>query len=155
MLVPALVLCLGLVASLACVHFRSRAPLALPKWLLAPITLMGLGVSVGIEGWASGQTLAAVCTVAATVASLVGEPTWWVRSSLVIMGWAWIACAVLIWLGGTFPSGSILSAMGSLGTGLLLHPARKQPMVTPHDPRQTSNNEWGTSSPFEAEVSDW
>lgn len=154
-LVAALVVCLGLTASLAWVHFWGGASWALPEWFLAPIALMGVGVFIGSEGWASGQTLAAVCTVAATVASLLGEPTWWVRSSLVVMGWAWIACAVLVWLGGMMPWGPILSAAGSLGTGLLLRPARERLVVTPNYPQESGNDEWGASSPSEPEVSDW
>ena len=153
--VAALVVCLGLAASLAWVHFGVGASWTIPEWVVVPLALLGVGVFIGSEGWASRPTLAAVGAVVAAGACLLGEPTSWVRSSLVVVGWAWIAYAVLIWLGGTTLWGAVLCAAGSLGTGLLLRPARERGRVTPVYAQQTSYDEWGTSSPSESEVSDW
>lgn len=153
-LVAAPIVCLGFAASLAWIHFQRAASWALPEWLLAPSALVGVGVFIGSEGWAGGQTLAALCTVGATASSLLGAPTRWVRSSLVVMGWSWIIYAVLALLGGTTTWGPILSAVGSLGTGLLLRPTWEQPVVAPSSPTQIGDDEWGASSP-EPEVSDW
>ena len=154
-LVTALVVCMGLTASLAWVHFGVGASWTIPEWVLVPLALLGVGLFIASEGWASHPTLAAVCAVAAMEAALLGEPTWWVRSLLVVMGWAWVACAVLVWLGGTMSLGPMMSALGSLGTGLLLRPAQEHLVLTPNYSPQIGYDEWGASSPSEPEVSDW